>query len=239
MDYKELLKDGRWQVKRAKIMQRDNFTCRICGKQAADGTTLNVHHIQYRRGAKPWEYDDNELVTLCEYCHKKEHDDIKSVIYDLKIGDFITYYHSDFKNSGVIYDINWDKMQAKLASIDDGSDYSMLWLERIQIKPNGDFELCNGWGAHREKHIILDDFFDEDEHEIPSDGSHYHNFFMCVAECLLHIREYYESNDTDHFEILDRDLDASEELTTLYKNLDKILENNRELYEYFRRYNAL
>lgn len=239
MKYNELLKDGRWQLKKNQIMQRDNFTCRLCGKNAADGTTLNVHHIQYIRGAMPWEYDDKELVTLCEKCHNKKHEEIKSEIYDLKIGDFVSYCHSDFTNYGVIYDINWDIMQAKLASIDDGSDYSRLWLERFRIKYNGDFELCNGWGTHREKHIILDDYFDEDDYEHPSDCSHYHHFFKCVAECLLHIREYYESNDADHFEIIQMDLDASEELAILYKNLDIILENNVELYEYFRKNNAL
>lgn len=235
MDYKELLKDGRWQVKKTQIMQRDNFTCRMCGAKAADGTTLNVHHIQYRRGAKPWEYDDNELITLCENCHKTQHDDIKSHVYNLKIGDFIEYCHSDFTNSGVVYDIDWSKMRAKLASIDDGSDYSMLWLGTIFIKPDGTLDSNDGWNVHRETNVELDyDPYDESiEH------CHSGMFFTFLAECLLHIREYYEDGDITHFYTIDSDCNVMQELSTLNKNLDMILQNNKELEEYFRRFDAL
>lgn len=65
--YFDLLKDPQWQKKKSKIMDRDNFQCRECG----DGkTTLNVHHTYYTRDAKPWEYPDESLRTLCEKCHE-------------------------------------------------------------------------------------------------------------------------------------------------------------------------
>jgi len=67
--YYELLKDPRWQRKRLEVMQRDEFRCAECGNHVK---TLNVHHIRYRRGKKPWEYDDGDLVTLCEDCHKQQ-----------------------------------------------------------------------------------------------------------------------------------------------------------------------
>ena len=35
---------------------------------------LNVHHKYYVLGKKPWEYEDNALVTLCESCHQKRHE---------------------------------------------------------------------------------------------------------------------------------------------------------------------
>jgi len=34
---------------------------------------LNVHHTYYIKGHKPWEYENDALVTLCEDCHKKRH----------------------------------------------------------------------------------------------------------------------------------------------------------------------
>ncbi len=62
-------KDPRWQKKRLKIMERDNFKCTSC--QTPD-KTLNVHHcVTYRKNTKPWEYEDEELITLCEDCHKQ------------------------------------------------------------------------------------------------------------------------------------------------------------------------
>lgn len=71
--YLALLKHPLWQKRRLEIMQRDNFTCQICGKGINDGTTLNVHHKQYIYGKMPWEYDNTNLVTLCEKCHKIQH----------------------------------------------------------------------------------------------------------------------------------------------------------------------
>ena len=69
--YYELLKDPRWQRKRLEVMQRDGFRCLDCDD---DAKTLNVHHIRYRRGKKPWEYDDGDLETLCEDCHERQTD---------------------------------------------------------------------------------------------------------------------------------------------------------------------
>lgn len=68
--YSEKLLDPRWQRKRLEIMERADFTCESC----EDGNkTLHVHHRIYRKGAEPWEYSNDELVCLCEQCHKSEH----------------------------------------------------------------------------------------------------------------------------------------------------------------------
>lgn len=64
--YLELLKDPRWQKKRLKIMERDNFTCQMCSDTHS---TLTVHHKRYVWGRKPWEYTDKDLITFCEDCH--------------------------------------------------------------------------------------------------------------------------------------------------------------------------
>lgn len=63
--YSEKLKDPRWQKKRLRIMDRDNFKCRLCGHTK---TSLQVHHLKYT-GKYPWDCDDSDLVTLCEHCH--------------------------------------------------------------------------------------------------------------------------------------------------------------------------
>jgi 5-methylcytosine-specific restriction endonuclease McrA len=67
--YSEKLRDPRWQKKRLLILDRDEWCCQQC----FDGdSTLHVHHRRYRTGAEPWEYEDADLVTLCETCHAKE-----------------------------------------------------------------------------------------------------------------------------------------------------------------------
>lgn len=63
--YSELLKDPRWQKKRLKILERDNFTCQFCESTKNE---LHVHHIKY--SGKPWDIEDKYLKTLCKECHE-------------------------------------------------------------------------------------------------------------------------------------------------------------------------
>lgn len=74
MSYSEKLKDPRWQKKRLEILGRDNFTCKSCGSQE---NTLHVHHFTYQKGKEPWDYPDNNFITLCEFCHADEEQFIK------------------------------------------------------------------------------------------------------------------------------------------------------------------
>ena len=60
---------GFWNV-REYVLFRDNHTCQCC-KGKSGNKILNVHHIESRKtgGDAP-----NNLITLCEYCHKKYHE---------------------------------------------------------------------------------------------------------------------------------------------------------------------
>ena len=69
-DFMDQYKDPRWQKKRLEILQRDDFKCQSC---TDDENQLHVHHIYYKKGLKPWEYDNVILITLCEECHKTWH----------------------------------------------------------------------------------------------------------------------------------------------------------------------
>lgn len=67
VSYRGLLKDPNWLAKRNSILTRDHNTCQYCG---ASDRYMQVHHLVYHEGAKPWEYDDDELITLCDKCHE-------------------------------------------------------------------------------------------------------------------------------------------------------------------------
>lgn len=81
--YSEKLKDPRWQKKRLEIFQRDNFRCRSCSSEV---NTLSVHHLSYKRN--PWESSDEELVTLCDSCHKLVEDAKKAICSKLHEASF-------------------------------------------------------------------------------------------------------------------------------------------------------
>lgn len=59
---------GFWNV-RAYVLFRDNYKCQCCHGKSKDNV-LNVHHIESRKtgGNAP-----NNLITLCETCHKAYH----------------------------------------------------------------------------------------------------------------------------------------------------------------------
>lgn len=70
MTYAEQLKHPNWQRKRLEALNLADFQCSDCGDKE---TTLHVHHKQYVKGRKAWEYEQGELQVLCENCHQHRH----------------------------------------------------------------------------------------------------------------------------------------------------------------------
>jgi hypothetical protein len=70
-DYLEKLRDPRWQKKRLEVLNLAEFTCSSCHDNTK---TLNVHHKEYIKGREPWEYDAEQLVCICQDCHKSHHE---------------------------------------------------------------------------------------------------------------------------------------------------------------------
>ena len=66
--YQQGAQYGFWNV-REYVLARDKHTCQCCNGKSND-SILNVHHIESRKtgGDSP-----NNLITLCETCHKKYH----------------------------------------------------------------------------------------------------------------------------------------------------------------------
>jgi len=82
MKYADKFKDPRWQKKRLEILNRDKFTCQICGD---DKSTLHVHHRYYTAGKEPWDYPNEAFVVLCEDCHEEEGTMMKGSIDNLML----------------------------------------------------------------------------------------------------------------------------------------------------------
>jgi transcription elongation factor Elf1 len=72
----ELYKHPNWQKRRLEIMEKSNFECLHCGTK---DKTLNVHHLYYENGLKPWEYPDDSLICLCSDCHLELETKLKSL----------------------------------------------------------------------------------------------------------------------------------------------------------------
>lgn len=72
MDFKDQYKHPLWQKKRLETLSAHGFSCQRCG---SEDESLHVHHKVYVKGRKIWEYSIDELVAVCESCHKSEHEE--------------------------------------------------------------------------------------------------------------------------------------------------------------------
>ena len=57
-----------YSSRREAVLHGDNYTCQCCGKK---NCRLEVHHIKFRRNGGT--DDEENLITLCEDCHKGVH----------------------------------------------------------------------------------------------------------------------------------------------------------------------
>ena len=72
-EYERLLQSDYWKGYSYSLIKERNFTCEDCGRSFPnERNKLQVHHLVYR-DANPWSYDPDELVVLCEECHKRRH----------------------------------------------------------------------------------------------------------------------------------------------------------------------
>ena len=67
--YNEQLKDPRWKAFRQFVFAVRGCKCEMCGYRE----NLQIHHPKYIKGRAAWEYTCNEVVVLCDKCHKKVH----------------------------------------------------------------------------------------------------------------------------------------------------------------------
>lgn len=70
LTYKQQLSHPNWQRMRLYVMNRDNFTCKLCKDNQSQ---LHVHHRTYFKGKYAWDIDPKFLMTVCKKCHEKIH----------------------------------------------------------------------------------------------------------------------------------------------------------------------
>lgn len=60
---------ARWQRLRWSILERDLFTCRMCGRVEGQTSQLVADHIVPHRGDAALFWDAGNLQCLCKACH--------------------------------------------------------------------------------------------------------------------------------------------------------------------------
>lgn len=161
IDYVEKLKKPKWQRKRLEIMKRDDFTCQLCGDSES---TLHVHHKIYKDGKAPWEYDDSNLITLCETCHDGEkniNDNIENLNREIKKKFFSEHIqqlyfglkhsqlvsHPDVMSSAFRYAFENKYMQWLI------SELYFIWIGSSESKER----VKNGWFDYEDRAFLFDE----------------------------------------------------------------------------------
>jgi len=141
LTYSEKLKDPRWQRKRLEIMQRDDFACRHCGNKEK---TLNVHHLSYKAKTDVWDYEPDNLVTLCEICHENAHlkerwDKMQMTCFKEHVASTVqeafelSLYGGRLLPFGVFTDAVMDLSYIQMHQVDH-PDHVRLWTRFVRLR---------------------------------------------------------------------------------------------------------
>lgn len=101
--YVELLTEQEWYNFREKVIYDRGYVCEFCKKKH----NLQIHHkLYYKKPDKekiePWLYNMDEVLLLCDNCHKSEHKNNKMKVYYISYSDYdkrkVSFYYN-FKQS--------------------------------------------------------------------------------------------------------------------------------------------
>ena len=76
--YQRWIKSHKFRELRERMLERDNWRCRFCGRtmeEIADNPkiTLQAHHIRYDNCGKGNDEELDDLITACSVCHRSMH----------------------------------------------------------------------------------------------------------------------------------------------------------------------
>ena len=102
-EYESLLQSDYWKGYSYSLIKERNFTCEDCGRRYPnERNKLQVHHLVYR-DVNPWSYKPEELIVLCEECHRRRHGIMPK--HESSISDNNRYDNdSNTVSSGDLYD---------------------------------------------------------------------------------------------------------------------------------------
>lgn len=132
MTYKDKLLDPKWQKKRLKILERDDFSCKICNDKEK---TLHVHHLEYNNNGEPWDIKDESLITYCCDCHKlieyiNKYDE--RIIHIIKVEK--SYVSDDFSYYSILNNNSEGEISIAIYSVYLGEIFPSIHLREKTIE---------------------------------------------------------------------------------------------------------
>ena len=134
----------------------------------------------------------------------------------LKVGDTLVFDHSDYKDYCIVYAVNEDGTEGKMACVDDGGGTDCLWLLNVKSDENGNLTTYQGREVERDPELLsrVDECLDEDSAGMET-------LLMILFEQAAFTPEdisIYPDDDMD---------DISEELSILHNGWNEIRNTNK------------
>jgi hypothetical protein len=132
LTYREQLLSPFWQRRRLEKLEAAGWSCEDCG---SGDKTLHVHHRQYFKGRKPWEYDDSELVVLCDACHSNQHAalDVLKALLSVTRADTAAALIAGFHKASDYVDPGWVESGRQTDSLAFAAGYVAYLTHNLEI----------------------------------------------------------------------------------------------------------
>ncbi|SBW05306.1 conserved hypothetical protein [uncultured Dysgonomonas sp.] len=228
--YTSPYKNSLWFEFRESVIELDGYKCSVCGR-GRDEVILQVHHLKYIAGRKPWEYATHQCKTLCKSCHASEHGIIMpkfgwEYIGDEDLGDLIGTCDncgSSLRYLFYIFHENWGTVGVGTHCCDILTD-SNIASNLIESQKRYD---------ERKKRFLISKRWKETDHILKIKQGVFkieikrHNSTYCLKINQLESKKVYKSIEDAQSKVFD--IIESGELIDYFKKHGVPLENNKKI----------
>lgn len=153
---------ARWRDFRAQVIELDGGVCRRCGRGPKDDVVLQVHHLEYITGRKPWEYQYAQCETLCKGCHAAEHGKIPPrsgwvFLGSDDLGDLTgtcEYCGNEIRYVYYVHHAKWDQLGVGTVCCDNLTGTEQASDHRELLKRKDRFVASPRWSINQGVHSI-------------------------------------------------------------------------------------
>lgn len=145
----------------------------------------------------------------------------KKDVQKLKVGDTLVFDHSDYTDYCIVYWVNDEGTEGKMACVDDGGGTDCMWLFNVVVNDEGHLTTYQDREVRRDPEL-LDRV--HDSLNIEGDGLHFETMLVSLFE-----QAAYTPQDVTLY--LEDDMDEAEELVLLKKGFEDILKTSKKFKE--------
>lgn len=210
-------RNKQWIEFRNEVIELDGHVCSHCGRAKSEGAILQVHHKNYYRGTKPWEYPLKECETVCKACHAEIHGKIKprsgwEYLAEEDLGDLIgecNHCGSSLRYLFTIFHENWGCLEVgticcdTLTESESASAYARAQKRREgrakRFIESSRWKIDNGIFRIKQSGFPIEIHHIENQYRIVMNEIKGKAKYRTATEAKIKIFQFIESGDAEKF----------------------------------------